>query len=38
MVAKPGFPEVLVLERTVRTKSKEEQFPPEGAIDFYEIY
>jgi hypothetical protein len=38
LVARPGEPEVLVLERTKRMKSKEEQFPPEGTIDFYEIY
>lgn len=38
LIAKPGEPEVLVLERTKRTRSREEQFPPEGTIDFYEIY
>jgi hypothetical protein len=38
LIAKPGFPEILILERTERTKSKEEQFPPEDTIDFYEIY
>jgi hypothetical protein len=28
LVAKPGEPEILVVERTFRVRSKEEKFPP----------
>jgi hypothetical protein len=37
LVAKPSEPEMLVLERTERIKSKDEEFPPLNSIDFYEI-
>ena len=37
MVTKTNEAQVVIMERSIRSRQIDEKFPPEGSIDFYHI-